>query len=95
MKFKRDKIFDKFAPVFAKCEEIATHKDMIVTGLVKVYKTNYSDVDVLTIANTYDFNLKKENPNAASYHKLEGKHDVCLIYNKNDKSIMFTVSRAR
>lgn len=95
MMFKRDLIFQQFAPVVYDLEEISLSGDFKVSGLCKVYQTDWSDVDILREANSLDLILVKDNEKASSYSKIDRGYDVILIYNKNDRSIMISIARAQ
>ena len=93
--FKRDKLFEQFIPAIQKFKELPLPKDFpIVSGLVRVFQTDWENVDVMRTANELDLILLKDNEKASSYSKIEDKFDIIMIYNKNDKSIMIAISRA-
>ena len=93
--FKRDKLFEQFIPAVENFKELPLPKDFpVVSGLVRVFQTDWDDIVALKHANVWDMKLTKDNEKASSYSKIEDKFDVIMVYNKNDKSIMIAISRA-
>jgi len=94
--FKRDKIFKQFIPVIRDFKQIPLPEDFpVVSGIARVYQTDWDDLDSLRAANELDLVVAKSNDKAVSYAKIDRGYDVIMVYNKNDKSIMIAISRAR
>lgn len=95
LQFKRDKIFKQFLPVVGKLEELVLNRDSLKSGgIVKVYNTAKDASFVIEqFVVDFEFKLIKQNENASKYQKIDRGFQILLIYNKNDKSMMLTLSR--
>lgn len=94
--FKRNKVFNQFNPLIEGLEEIDKPLDFPkFAGILKVYKTNYSNLDIAKFATAYKLKVSIENEKAVSYKKVDGKHDVVWTFNKESKDLMIAVSRSR
>ena len=96
MMFKRDKIFKQFVSSLEGFEKLDLPRDFPPTaGIVKVYQTDWDEVELLKKAMDFDMSLVKENERASKFMKYDSGFEVILIYNKNDKSILISMSKIR
>lgn len=93
--FIRDKLFEQFLPVTEGEKELEVDKKMVITGHLKVFQTSHTTEYVKRFCENIKMKLTKERVSALKYEKIQGVHDVVLIYNKNDCSILISISRRR